>query len=81
MYLQLGYDRVIYHNLYKYLHTITCSCSLLDSGWLKIKPDYVDSLSDELDLLILGGYFGVGVSLHTHTHTHTLDNYFSICLE
>ena len=47
--------------------------SVLDSGWLKIKPDYVDSLSDELDLLILGGYFGVGVSLHTHTHT--LDNY------
>ncbi|KAJ7378944.1 DNA ligase (ATP) [Desmophyllum pertusum] len=30
------------------------------SGWLKIKPEYVDSLSDELDLLIVGGYFGVG---------------------
>jgi DNA ligase-4 len=30
------------------------------SGWLKIKPEYVDSLSDELDLIIIGGYFGVG---------------------
>ncbi|XP_067047572.1 DNA ligase 4-like [Acropora muricata] len=30
------------------------------SGWLKIKPEYVDSLSDEMDLLIVGGYFGVG---------------------
>lgn len=32
------------------------------SGWLKIKPEYVDSLSDQLDLIIVGGYFGVGVS-------------------
>ncbi|XP_031573134.1 DNA ligase 4-like [Actinia tenebrosa] len=31
------------------------------SGWLKIKPEYVDSLSDELDVLIVGGYFGVGI--------------------
>lgn len=30
------------------------------SGWVKIKPEYVDSLSDELDLVIVGGYFGVG---------------------
>ncbi|XP_073251496.1 DNA ligase 4-like [Porites lutea] len=30
------------------------------SGWVKIKPEYVDSLSDELDLVIIGGYFGVG---------------------
>ncbi|RDD46321.1 DNA ligase 4 [Trichoplax sp. H2] len=30
------------------------------SGWFKIKPEYVDSLSDQLDLLIIGGYFGVG---------------------
>ncbi|XP_068735127.1 DNA ligase 4-like [Montipora capricornis] len=30
------------------------------SGWIKIKPEYVDSLSDEMDLLIVGGYFGVG---------------------
>ncbi|XP_068446736.1 DNA ligase 4 [Clinocottus analis] len=29
-------------------------------GWLKIKPEYVDGLMDELDLLILGGYWGKG---------------------
>jgi len=27
-----------------------------------VKPEYVDSLSDQLDLLIVGGYFGKGVS-------------------
>ena len=32
------------------------------SGWVKIKPEYVDSLSDQLDVVIIGGYFGVGVS-------------------
>ena len=31
------------------------------SGWLKIKPEYVDSLSDQLDVIIIGGYFGTGV--------------------
>ena len=30
------------------------------SGWLKLKPEYMDSLSDQLDLLILGGYYGSG---------------------
>ncbi|EDO35746.1 predicted protein [Nematostella vectensis] len=29
-------------------------------GWLKIKPEYVASLSDDLDVVIVGGYFGVG---------------------
>nr|XP_023667131.1 DNA ligase 4 [Paramormyrops kingsleyae] len=29
-------------------------------GWLKIKPEYMDGLMDELDLLILGGYWGKG---------------------
>ncbi|XP_057191065.1 DNA ligase 4-like [Triplophysa rosa] len=28
--------------------------------WLKIKPEYVDGLMDELDLLIVGGYWGKG---------------------
>jgi ATP-dependent DNA ligase len=29
-------------------------------GWFKIKPEYVGGLMDELDLLIVGGYFGEG---------------------
>ena len=34
----------------------------IGSGWIKIKPEYVDSLSDQLDVLIIGGYYGEGVS-------------------
>ncbi|KAK8730552.1 hypothetical protein OTU49_008063, partial [Cherax quadricarinatus] len=29
-------------------------------GWIKVKPEYVDSLVPELDLLIIGGYYGKG---------------------
>uniref|UniRef100_A0A8C5LLV9 DNA ligase n=1 Tax=Leptobrachium leishanense TaxID=445787 RepID=A0A8C5LLV9_9ANUR len=29
-------------------------------GWLKIKPEYVNGLMDELDLLIIGAYWGKG---------------------
>ncbi|XP_061463551.1 DNA ligase 4 [Rhineura floridana] len=29
-------------------------------GWFKIKPEYVSGLMDELDLLIVGGYWGKG---------------------
>ncbi|KAM9766683.1 DNA ligase 4 isoform 2-T4 [Menidia menidia] len=29
-------------------------------GWIKVKPEYVDGLMDELDLLIVGGYWGTG---------------------
>ena len=29
-------------------------------GWLKIKPEYVNGLMDELDILIIGGYWGKG---------------------
>jgi DNA ligase-4 len=28
------------------------------SSWVKLKGDYVDGLTDTLDLVILGGYFG-----------------------
>ncbi|XP_077997197.1 DNA ligase 4-like [Glandiceps talaboti] len=31
------------------------------SGWLKIKPEYIDNLMDEVDLLIVGAYFGKGI--------------------
>ncbi|UYV82303.1 LIG4 [Cordylochernes scorpioides] len=30
------------------------------SGWYKVKPEYVDGLMDQLDLLIVGGYYGGG---------------------
>ncbi|XP_068124119.1 DNA ligase 4 [Hyperolius riggenbachi] len=30
-------------------------------GWLKIKPEYVNGLMDELDVLIVGGYWGKGL--------------------
>ncbi|XP_042327134.1 DNA ligase 4 isoform X2 [Sceloporus undulatus] len=30
-------------------------------GWLKIKPEYVSGLMDELDLLVVGGYWGKGL--------------------
>ncbi|ESP05690.1 hypothetical protein LOTGIDRAFT_181463 [Lottia gigantea] len=29
-------------------------------GWFKIKPEYIGGLMDELDIVIVGGYFGVG---------------------
>ncbi|XP_071791788.1 DNA ligase 4-like [Asterias amurensis] len=38
------------------------------SGWLKIKPEYVDNLMDELDLLIVGGYFGKGIRSQMVSH-------------
>lgn len=53
-------------------NTCTCGYSFVwccvfaytvGSGWLKIKPEYVDSLSDQLDVIIIGGYFGVGVRI------------------
>ncbi|XP_041473446.1 DNA ligase 4-like isoform X2 [Lytechinus variegatus] len=38
------------------------------SGWLKIKPEYVDNLMDELDLLVVGGYFGKGFRAQLISH-------------
>ena len=31
-----------------------------DSGWFKIKPDYEQNIMSDLDLLIVGGYYGAG---------------------
>ncbi|KAK8384182.1 hypothetical protein O3P69_009133 [Scylla paramamosain] len=30
------------------------------AGWIKVKPEYVDSLVPELDLVIIGGFYGKG---------------------
>ncbi|XP_033127857.1 DNA ligase 4-like isoform X2 [Anneissia japonica] len=38
------------------------------SGWLKIKPEYMDNMMDELDLLIIGGYFGKGKRSRVISH-------------
>lgn len=37
-------------------------------GWYKIKPEYVGGLMDELDLLVVGGFFGVGSRSHMMSH-------------
>lgn len=29
-------------------------------GWYKVKPDYMTGLNDDLDLIVLGGYYGSG---------------------
>lgn len=36
----------------------TCAQRLKVAGWLKLKPDYVAALQDDLDLLVVGGYYG-----------------------
>lgn len=37
-------------------------------GWYKLKPDYVSGLTDGLDVLVVGGYFGVGSRSHMMSH-------------
>ena len=40
----------------------------IKGGWYKIKPEYFGELTDELDLLVVGGYFGVGSRSHMMSH-------------
>jgi len=37
-------------------------------GWYKLKPDYIAGLMDEVDVLVVGGYFGVGSRSHIMSH-------------
>lgn len=34
--------------------------SMRGGGWFKVKPDYMLGLNDDLDLLVVGGYYGTG---------------------
>ncbi|KRZ27329.1 DNA ligase 4 [Trichinella pseudospiralis] len=49
----------------------------LSAGWFKIKPDYINGLIDDLDVLIVGGYFGTGrrSNLLSHFMIALMENY------
>ena len=38
------------------------------SNWIKLKSDYVDGLTDTLDLIILGGYYGDSSARHGNSY-------------
>jgi len=40
--------------------------------WLKLKPEYIDGLGEDFDLLIIGGYFGEGIGRRGGTISHFL---------
>ena len=40
--------------------------------WIKIKPEYIDGVCDDFDLIILGGYYGSGVGRRGGTISHFL---------
>jgi len=37
-------------------------------GWYKLKPDYINGLTDQLDVLVVGGYFGIGSRSRMMSH-------------
>jgi len=40
--------------------------------WIKLKPEYLDGVGDDLDLIILGGYYGTGIGRRGGTISHFL---------
>lgn len=49
------------------------------SNWIKLKGDYIDGLTDTLDLIILGGYYGDSSARHGNT-MHWTDQITSFLL-
>ncbi|GIX83138.1 DNA ligase 4 [Caerostris darwini] len=39
-----------------------------EGGWFKVKPEYIEDLMTELDLLIIGGYYGEGRRSNVISH-------------
>merc|ERR1719324_1462940 len=39
-------------------------------SWLKLKPEYMEGAGDDLDLIILGGYYGAGIGRRGGTISH-----------
>ncbi|OZJ05239.1 hypothetical protein BZG36_02293 [Bifiguratus adelaidae] len=39
-----------------------------NKDWIKVKPEYVDTLGEDLDLLIIGGEYGTGRRSHLLSH-------------
>lgn len=37
---------------------------------MKLKPEYIEGLGDDLDLLIIGGYYGTGIGRRGGTVSH-----------
>lgn len=40
--------------------------------WIKLKPEYIDGIVSDLDLLIIGGYYGSGIGRRGGTISHFL---------
>ena len=49
------------------------------SNWVKLKGDYIEGLTDTLDLIILGGYFGDTAARHGSSN-HWTDQLTSFLL-
>ena len=42
------------------LHNSLYGCNERTDAWVKLKPEYLEGISDSLDVVIVGGYYGEG---------------------